>query len=147
MNTNLRFLAAGAAAVFSMVAVAQTPPPAPPTPATPTAPADASPTAPPAPPAQEPTQKIGKETKLAIGKVLDLEKQDNGCLINFKNDKNQEVVELGLSEFCSKKPPIKGQTLHFVYKMQSVLADECLGNPKCKKMEERAVIVEANPLK
>lgn len=82
-----------------------------------------------------------------MGKVLDLEKQDNGCLINFKHEKRGETVELALAEFCSRKPSIKGQTLHFIYKMQTVLADECLGNPKCKKTEERAVIVEANPLK
>jgi hypothetical protein len=128
--------------------MAQTPPPAAPVAAPPAPPpAATAPAAPPPPPAQEPIQKIGKETKLAMGKVLDVEKQDNGCLINFISDKKQDAIELGLPEFCTKKPSIKGQTLHFIYKMQSVLADECLGNPKCKKMEERAVIVEANPLK
>ncbi len=151
MKLASRMIAASlAAAYFASAGAQQTPPPAPPAPGAAPAEAPAAaavPTPAPAPPAQEPTQRIGKETKLAIGKVLDLEKQDNGCLINFKNDKNQEVVELGLPDFCSRKPSIKGQTLHFIYKMQTVLADECLGNPKCKKMEERAVIVEGNPLK
>ncbi|MBL8514510.1 MAG: hypothetical protein JNJ55_11010 [Betaproteobacteria bacterium] len=153
MKTNLRTLAAGVAATFASFAMAQTPPPAPAAPATTASPAapgastPAAPPGPPPPPAQEETQKIGKETKVSIDKVLDLEKQDNGCLINFKHEKRGETVELALAEFCGKKPSIKGQTLHFVYKMQTVLADECLGNPKCKKTEERAVIVEANPLK
>ena len=73
MNMTLRCLAAGPAAVFVSMAVAQTPPPPPAPPAAPAvaapAPPPAVPAAPPPPPAQEPTQKVGKETKLAMGKV------------------------------------------------------------------------------
>jgi hypothetical protein len=136
-----RLLGAALCHCVCLAALAQTPPETP----SPSAPA---PVAPP-PAAPEPTQKIGGETKLAIGKVIDLEKQDNGCLLNFThtlNGKKAEAVELGLPEFCTRKPPLKGATFHFVYKMQKVLADECLGNPRCKKTEERAIIVEANPL-
>jgi hypothetical protein len=131
---------------------AQTPPPAPSSPPTPApaAPTSAAEPPPPAPAVQEPTQSIGGEVKLAMGKVIDMEKQDNGCLLNFTHrlrDKMQEAVELGVPELCARKPSLKGQTLHFVYKMQKVLADECVGNPRCKKTEERAIIVEANALK
>ncbi|MBL8520984.1 MAG: hypothetical protein JNK75_09955 [Betaproteobacteria bacterium] len=149
MNRKLRCVAVGLAATLWGGAMAQNPAPAPSAPpAAPAAPAaEPAPPPPPPPPAQEPTQKIGKEIKLAMGKVLDIERQDNGCLINFVNDKKQDAIELALPEFCVRKPPLKGQTLHFIYKMMTVLADECLGNPRCKKMEERPVIVEANPLK
>ena len=147
MLNNATRLAALSLSCWFLIALAQTPPaPAPETPPTPAPAVPAAAPAAEAPAKQESTQKIGKETKLAIGKVLDLEKADNGCLINFREEKS-EAVELGLAEFCTKKPSIKGQRLHFVYKVMNVLSDECLGNPKCKKMEERPIIVEANALR
>lgn len=122
---------------------AQAPAVAPPVP--PSAPADAAPV-PPAPAAATGSVKFGKETKITLGKVIDVERADNGCLINFKNDKGDEFIELGLSKFCMLKPPLKGKQIEMEYRMETVSASECAGNSKCKKTESLPIVVEVKVL-
>lgn len=143
---------AGIAVAIAIVAVsgavqAQAPavaPPVPP-PATASAPADAAPVQP-AQPANTGSVKFGKETKITLGKVIDVERADNGCLINFKNDKGDEFIELGLPKFCALKPPLKGKKIEMEYRMETVPASECAGNSKCKKTESLPIVVEVKVL-
>jgi hypothetical protein len=126
------------------VALAQTPAGgAAPVPSVPPATAQVPPTA---PPANTGTVKIGKDIKATLGKVTDVEKADNGCLIEFKNDKGDAQIELGLAKFCALKPSLKGRQVELEYRLETVLANECMGNPKCKKTESLPVIVEVKVL-
>lgn len=139
-----------ATAAFSLIASvnAQSPAPAPaPTPVPPAA-AEAAPPPPPppAPPVNSGTVKIGKEIKATLGKITDLEKADNGCLIEFKSDKGEVQIELGLAKFCTQKPPLKGRQAELEYRLETVTASECAGNAKCKKTETLPVIVEVKVL-
>ncbi len=120
-------------------------------PATPAVPTPAPPAAvevapPPAPPANSGTVKIGKEIKATLGRVSDVEKADNGCLIEFKSDKGEPQIELGLAKFCTQKPPLKGRQVELEYRLETVQASECAGNAKCKKTETLPVIVEVKVL-
>lgn len=138
------FVGALAVAVASGSVRAQAPAPPPVAPPA-VAPAEAAPV-PPAQPANTGSVKFGKETKITLGKVIDVERADNGCLINFKNDKGDEFIELGLSKFCMLKPPLKGKQIEMEYRIETVLASECAGNSKCKKTESLPVIVEVKVL-
>jgi hypothetical protein len=138
------------AGVFAMIAVtvpagAQPPAPAPVSPPAAVAPSEVPPP-PPAPPVNTGSVKFGKETKITLGKVIDVEKADNGCLINFKSEKGDEFIELGMPKFCTLKPSLKGRQIEMEYRLETVLANECVGNPKCKKTESLPVIVEVKVL-
>lgn len=134
---------AGAAIIFAVSGAVRAQAPAAVPPANP--PADAAPV-PPSPPANTGSVKFGKETKITLGKVIDVERADNGCLINFKTDKGDEFIELGLPKFCMSKPPLKGKQIEMEYRLETVLAGECAGNSKCKKTESLPVIVEVKIL-
>lgn len=141
-----QLLAAMAASSSSSMAGAQTPPPA----ATPAAtPAAAPAVAAPVPPVKTyraGVVKVGDEMKETLGLVTDLDKADNGCFIILRNDKKDELIELGKIEFCSQKPSLKGKKVELEYRMETVQAGACYGDPKCKKTETLPYVVSVKVL-
>jgi len=129
------------AGLLATAAVAQAPanPAAPsPTAAAPGATPPAAEPPPAVPPPQPPPAGftlVGKEFKPIAGKVVDVEKGDAGCLVIIADAKNREFIELGSIELCTRKPPLKGRKIEVEYKMESVIAASCEGNPKCTKKE------------
>lgn len=128
-----RLLVLMASALVVNVLYAQTPAaPAPPAPVT-------DPAAPPAPPPPPPPPagfvKIGSEFKPAVGRVVDVEKGDNGCYVTILDVKEREFVEVGEYALCSQKPPLKGKKVEIEYRLESMQAASCNGNPKCTKRE------------
>ena len=128
-----RLLVLMASALVVNVLYAQTPTaPAPPAPVT-------DPAAPPAPPPPPPPPagfvKIGSEFKPAVGRVVDVEKGDNGCYVTILDVKEREFVEVGEYALCSQKPPLKGKKVEIEYRLESMQAASCNGNPKCTKRE------------
>ena len=112
--------AALAAILPSQYAVAQTPPP---TPA----------------PAMVPNEgviKLGKILKQTRGRVMDVDKGDNGCYITLRDDKKNELIEVGGFAICTQKPPIKGKLVEMTFSMEFIQAGDCYGDPKCKRTEE-----------
>lgn len=127
-------------ASIPMLLNAQTPPANPSAePAAPTAPAAATPAAP-AKTFRPGVVKIGDEMKETLGRITDLDKGDNGCFLILRNDKNGELIELGKMEFCSQKQ-LKGKKVELEYKMETVQAASCYGDPKCKKTETVPLVV------
>lgn len=130
---------------------APTKPPAAPTApaAAPTAPPE-TPPAPPAPPAEpvykDGIVKMGSELKRTIGRVTDVEKGDNGCYLTLVDEKKFEFIEIGLMEFCTKKPSLKGQKVELSYRMETIQASSCYGDPKCKKTETLPLVVKVAPM-
>jgi hypothetical protein len=84
--------------------------------------------------------KVGEEMKETLGRITDLDKGDNGCFLILRNDKNGELIELGKMEFCSQKQ-LKGKKVELEYKMETVQAASCYGDPKCKKTETVPLVV------
>ncbi len=120
---------------ISTLLCAQTPPATPPT-------GEAAPTAP-AAPVKVPRPgvvKIGDELKETLGRITDLDKGDNGCFLILRNDRNGEIIELGKMEFCNQKQ-LKGKKVELEYKMETVQAASCYGDPKCKKTETVPLVV------
>ena len=141
-------------------ALAQPTPPKPPQPVSssttpPAAPAvpaagstgEAAPPAAPAPPAvtyKDGIVKIGSEFKKTLGRVADVDKGDNGCYLTLRDDKNIEFIEVGTFDLCSHKPPLKGQRVELVYRLETIAASSCYGDPKCKKTETVPLVVKVN---
>ena len=85
--------------------------------------------------------KVGSEMKETLGRVTDVDKGDNGCYLTLRNAKNAELIELGKFEFCSQKPSLKGKQVELEYRMETVQAASCYGDPKCKSTETVPLIV------
>lgn len=113
-------------------AIAQSPPPTPaPTPATTPAPTPAPVMVP-----NEGVVKVGKTLKQTRGRVTDIDKGDNGCYITLRDDKKNELIEVGAFAICTQKPPIIGKLVEMTFNMESIQAGDCYGDPKCKRTEE-----------
>lgn len=108
----------------------------------------------PPPPSPTPTPtykdgvvKVGSELKKSVGRVTDVEKGDNGCYLTLKDEKNIEFIEIGTFDLCSIRPSLKGQRVELAYKLETIAASSCYGDPKCKKMETVPLVVKVNVLK
>ncbi len=126
--------------VSTMALTAQVP--APPTAAPLAAPAPAAP----AKAYRAGVVKIGEEMKETLGRVTDLDKADNGCFLILRNDKNGELIELGKMEFCTQKPSLKGKNVELEYRLETIQASTCYGDPKCKKTETLPYVVSVKVL-
>jgi hypothetical protein len=49
-------------------------------------------------------------------------------------------------ELCTRKPSLKGKKVELEYKMETVQAESCYGDPKCKKTETVPLAVAAKVL-
>ncbi len=125
------------------------PPPIPAPAATSAAPSAAAPAAPTAPatPAtpnvvyKEGFAKVGTEIKRTLGLLADVEKGDNGCYLTIKDEKGNEFIEVGKFEICSQKPPLKGKRIALEYRLETIQAASCYGDPKCTKTETVPLVV------
>ena len=115
---------------------AQAPPTAPPAGTTPPA---AAPTPAPAAPAPSPGRdgyvKVGSTMKPSRGRVIDVDKGDNGCYLSISDEKKSEYIEVGSFALCTQKPPVKGKRVEVEYTMETIMAGDCYGDPKCKRTE------------
>ena len=147
--TGLSAFAADAPPKPAAVNAAGSPPPSPkpaassadlpPVPSAPAAPAE-----PPPPVYKDGVVKIGNDLKRTIGKVTDVEKGDNGCYLTLMDDKKFEFIEIGVMELCTQKPPLKGKKVELVYKLETIQASSCYGDPKCKKTETVPLVIKVN---
>lgn len=139
--------------LLTTAALAQPTPPKPPQPVSlpsvplsPSAPAvgSAGEAAPPAVTYKDGIVKIGPEFKKTLGRVTDIDKGDNGCYLTLRDDKNFEFIEVGTFDLCSQKPTLKGQRVELVYRLETIVASSCYGDPKCKKTETVPLVVKVN---
>ena len=121
---------------LALPAVAQTSP-APPT----SPPATGAPAAP-AVVYKEGVVKVGSVMKHTLGTVTDIDKGDNGCYVTLKTASGGELIELGKFELCRKKSSLMGKKVSLVFSMETVQAESCYGDPKCKKTETVPLVVD-----
>ena len=104
---------------------------------------------PPAPPAvvyREGVVKVGNEMKQTLGKVIDVEKGDNGCYLTLKSAAGGDLIELGKFELCRQKSSLMGKRVALVFSMETIQAESCYGDPKCKKTETVPLVVDVKIL-
>jgi hypothetical protein len=87
-----------------------------------------------------PTIKIGQATKKTVGTVTATNSGDVACYLTLKDDRGVVFEEMAKFEICDQKPPLKGKRVTLTYTLQSVMADECQGNPDCKKTRTVALV-------
>ena len=137
-NSLLRICVIATVLLLSQFVGAQTPPVPPASPA-----ASATPATPAAPPEKvylDSVVKIGGTRKQTRGRVTDVDKGDNGCYLTIRDEKKNELIEVGTFALCSQKPPFKGKQVQLTYSMETIQAGDCYGDPKCKRTETVPVI-------
>ena len=147
IRSSLRISGIAVVMLFSPIAAAQTPPAPPTSPASPTPSTPPAPVTPAAPPEKvylDSVVKIGDTRKQTRGRVTDVDKGDNGCFITFRDEKNNEFIEIGKFALCTQKPPLKGRRVEMTYAMETIQAGDCYGDPKCKRTETVPVITAVN---
>jgi hypothetical protein len=77
------------------------------------------------------------------GLVSDIDKGDNGCYLTIMTDKKAEYIEVGGFALCTQKPPLKGKRVDLEYTMETIMAGDCYGDPKCKRTETVPFITSA----
>lgn len=65
------------------------------------------------------------------------------CYLTLRDELGKEFMELDDFEICLQQPSIIGKRVNLKYRMANVLADECQGNPDCKKSKKVALVIEA----
>ncbi|MBL8524127.1 MAG: hypothetical protein JNN20_10590 [Betaproteobacteria bacterium] len=96
--------------------------------------------------AQPATVKIGKETKNAIGTILDLQDGDIACSMVMKDDNGAEFFESGDFDLCMRKKALIGKRVALTYKMAKVMAESCQGDINCKKSDLIPLVVAVKVL-
>ncbi len=91
-------------------------------------------------PAADNSVKVGKFTKLASGVVTEITNGDAACYISLKDDKGQVFDETGDFSICEKPKSFVGKRVNLTYELGKVMADECGGDPKCKKTTTVALV-------
>jgi hypothetical protein len=85
---------------------------------------------------------VGKETKRTTGTVTGLEAGDVACYISLEDDKGSAFQELADFAVCEQTSLI-GERVRLTYELGKVMADECGGNPDCKKSRTVALVMSA----
>ena len=91
------------------------------------------------------TVKVGKETKKTIGVVMEAVSGDVACYLKLKDDRGVVFDELADFAIC-EKPKLAGKRVMLKYSLEKVLADECQGDPDCKKSKTVALVTAVQVL-
>src|SRR5258708_3646700 len=85
------------------------------------------------------TVKIGKETKKTVGIVMKAVSGDVACYLTLKDDRGVVFDEMADFAIC-EQPKLVGKRVRLTYSIENVLADECQGDPDCKKSKSVALV-------
>ena len=85
------------------------------------------------------TVKIGKETKKTVGIVTKAVSGDVACYLTLKDDRGVVFEEMADFAIC-EQPKLAGRRVRLPYSIENVLADECQGDPDCKKSKSVALV-------
>ena len=85
------------------------------------------------------TVKIGKETKKTIGILTKAVAGDVACYLTLRDDRGVVFEELADFAVC-EQPKLVGKRVRLTYSIENVLADECQGDPDCKKSRSVALV-------
>lgn len=90
--------------------------------------------------------KIGNETKNTSGVLIGLQSGDVACYLTLKDQKGKEFTELATFELC-EMTQLVGKRVRLSYRIESVLADSCQGDPECKDTQKVALVNAIKVLK
>lgn len=88
---------------------------------------------------------VGGESKPDSGKLLQATAGDVACYLDFEDDNGDRFSEMAVFELCEDEA-LLGQWFHLEYRMESVLAASCQGDPECQDSEQVPLIHAMHPV-
>lgn len=82
---------------------------------------------------------VGKETKRTVGTVTGLDAGDVACYLSLKDEEGRRFEELADFSIC-EQTTLVGKRVTLAYELGQILADECQGDPDCKKTRTVAIV-------
>jgi hypothetical protein len=92
-----------------------------------------------------PTLTVGKERKMTQGKLLSAESGDVACYLQLEDLDGEPFSEMAEFEVCEAADALIGRDLQLGYRLGSVMAQSCQGNPDCTDSDEVALVISLTP--
>ena len=89
--------------------------------------------------------KVGNEIKRTSGVLTRLQSGDVACYLTLKDKKGTEFTEMAIFEICELQKMV-GKRVLLGYRIESVIADSCQGNPECQDTRKVALVSEIHAL-
>lgn len=86
------------------------------------------------------TVKVGSFTKRAVGTVTGTNSGDAACYLSLKDDQGKAFEEVADFAICEKPKAYAGKRVSLGYTLATVMADDCQGDPSCKKTKAVALV-------
>ena len=83
--------------------------------------------------------KIGNETKKSNGLLTALQSGDVACYLTLKDKNGTAFTEMAIFEICEMQKMV-GKRVRLSYRIESVIADSCQGNPECQDTRKVALV-------
>ena len=83
--------------------------------------------------------KIGNETKKSTGLLTALQSGDVACYLTLKDKNGTAFTEMAIFEICEMQKMV-GKRVRLSYRIESVIADSCQGNPECQDTRKVALV-------
>ena len=83
--------------------------------------------------------KIGNETKKSTGLLTALQSGDVACYLTLKDKNGTPFTEMAIFEICEMQKMV-GKRVRLSYRIESVIADSCQGNPECQDTRKVALV-------
>jgi hypothetical protein len=93
-----------------------------------------------------PMVRVGDHTKLAVATVLDRQAGDAACYLTLRDDQGQAVVERADFAVCEAEEEPVGLRVELRWRVGTVMADDCEGDPDCRRTQRVALISSLSPV-
>ena len=92
------------------------------------------------------TVRIGGQTKKTRGTILEATSGDIACYLKLRDDRGVTFDEMADFSICEQRPSLVGKRVTLTYQLANVMAQECGGNPDCKKSDRVVLVATAKVL-
>ena len=92
------------------------------------------------------TVRIGGQIKKTRGTILEATSGDIACYLKLRDDRGVAFDEMADFSICEQQPSLVGRRVTLTYQVANVMAQECGGNPDCKKSDRVVLVATAKPL-
>lgn len=90
--------------------------------------------------------KAGSVGKASVARVVEINPGDVACYLSLTDDHGKRFEEMADFAICEKPAQYLGKRFGLSYGQAVVMADECQGNPTCKKTKQVAIVKALTPL-
>jgi hypothetical protein len=88
---------------------------------------------------------LAAQTNKPEGTLLSMEAGDVACYLTLRDESGQRFRALAEFEICEQKA-LLNKRVRLTWQQGRVMADECQGNPDCKKTKTVMLVVAARPV-